>query len=274
MIVQSMHLNKKPFFIVFEGIDGSGKGTQAKKLYSEIKNGEFPSLVNVPVKLTMEPTNGTVGKLIRKYLIKEKIVTKEQRALLFAADRLEHLYKTVFPVLNKEGVVISERYVYSTLAYQSCEDIKLDWSYNIYQDTVPFFDWLCIINQFAIPPDLTILLDIDPHKSLSRFKLDRANKKRKWDKQEYFEKGSFLLGKIREKYLEIFENKIKSRGYGFFDTNFVIIDASKDQEEVYKRVKEHVNALLKGEYPEKSKKYLPEKQYIMKHIQGTLPVLF
>ncbi|MCZ7382322.1 MAG: dTMP kinase [Candidatus Methanoperedens sp.] len=268
-------MDKKPFFIVFEGIDGSGKGTQAKKLVSDIKNGEFPRLANVPVKLTMEPTNGMTGKLIRKYLIKEKIVTKEQRALLFAADRLEHLYKTVFPILNKNGTVISERYIYSTLAYQSCEDIKLDWSYNLYQDTIPFFDWLCVINQFAIPPDLTILLDVDPHKSLSRFKSDSGNKKRKWDKQEYFEKGSFLLEKIREKYLEIFEAKIKSsRSYGFFDTNFVIIDASKDQEEVYKRIKEHVNALLKGEYPEKSKKYLPEQKYIKKYIQGTLPILF
>ncbi len=262
-------MDKKPFFIVFEGIDGSGKGTQTKKLVSEIKNGQFPSLVNVPVKLTMEPTNGMVGKLIRKYLMKEKIVTKEQRALLFAADRLEHLYKTVLPRLNKGEIVISERYVYSTLAYQSCEDIKLDWSYNIYQDTIPFFDWLCTINQFAIPPDLTILLDIDPHKSISRFKLDSGNKKRKWDKQEYFEKG-FMLENIREKYLEIFERKIKI-SCSFFDTNFVIIDASKDVDEVYKRVKEHVNALIKGEYPEKSKKYLPEKQHTKKPVQLSLP---
>lgn len=252
-------MDKKPFFIVFEGIDGSGKGTQAKKLFSEIETGKFPPIVNVPVKLTMEPTNGKIGNLIRKYLKEEKIVTKEQRALLFAADRLEHLYKTVFPTLNKGGVVISERYVYSTLAYQSCEDIKLDLTSNINQYTIPFFDWLCNINQFAIPPDLTILLDIEPYKSISRFKSEKGNTKRKWDKQEYFEKKLFMLENIRQKYLEIFENKIKSRNYIFSDTNFVIIDASKDQEEVYMRVKEHVYALIRGEYPQKSKKYLLEK---------------
>ncbi len=247
-------MDQQPLFIVFEGIDGSGKGTQAKKLFSEITKGKFPSLSNVPAKLTMEPTNGMIGKLIRKYLREEKIVTKEQRALLFAADRLEHLYKTIFPTLNKGGIVISERYVYSTLAYQSCEDIKLEWSYYIDQETIPFFEWLCDINQFAIPPDLTILLDIDPHKSISRFKSDGGNKKRKWDKQEYFEKKLFMLGNIREKYLEIFESKIRYKGYSFLDTNFVIVDASKDPDEVYKRVKEHVNALIKGEYPLKSKK--------------------
>lgn len=259
---------KKPFFIVFEGIDGSGKGTQAKKLFSEIKMGKFPSLVNVPLKLTMEPTNGKIGNLIRNYLKEEKIVTKEQRALLFAADRLDHLYKTVFPTLNKGGVVISERYVYSTLAYQSCEDIKLDWSYN--QDTIPFFEWLCIINQFAIPPDLTILLDIDPNKSISRFKLDNGNKKRKWDKQEYFEKKLFMLQNIRDKYLEIFDRKIKHKDYIFLDTTFVVVDASKSQDEVYERIKEHVNALIKGEYPHKSNKGFEIKKYSCK----TLPLTF
>ncbi len=265
-------MNNKPFFIVFEGIDGSGKGTQARKLFSEIKIGKFPSLVKVPLKLTMEPTSGKIGNLIRKYLKEEKIVTKEQRALLFAADRFDHLYKTVFPTLNKGGIVISERYVYSTLAYQSSEDIKLDWSYN--QDTIPFFEWLCIINQFAIPPDLTILLDIDPYKSISRFKSDNGNKKRKWDKQEYFEKKWLMLENIRNKYLEIFERKIKDRGYNFLDTTFVIVDASKDQDEVYERVKEHVNALIKGEYPHKSKNRFEIEKFTRKTLHDYVTLDF
>lgn len=223
-------LDRNSFFIVLEGIDGSGKGTQATKLFSEIKEGKIPSLINVSAKKTMEPTNGLIGKLIRQYLTDE-FVAKEQLALLFAADRLDNLYKNVKPILNKSGIVISERYVYSTLAYQSCEGID--------------FDWLCKINQFAIPPDLAILLDIDPSKSLARF-----NKRK--EKQEYFEKKLFLLEKIRERYLEIFRGEIKSERYNFLDTNFVIIDASKNQEEVYERIKEKVNALIKGEYARKS----------------------
>ncbi len=243
-------MDKNPFFIVIEGIDGSGKGTQATKLFSEINKGKFPSLVDVVVKKTMEPTNGLIGDLIRQFLTDDKLVAKEQLALLFAADRLDNLYKNVKPILNKAGVVISERYVYSTLAYQSCEGIELDW--------------LCKINQFAIPPDLTILLDIDPSRSLARFKSDSNNGKRKWKKQEYFEKKLFLLERIRERYLEIFRGDIRYEEYNFLDTNFVIIDASKDREEVYERVKEHVNALIKGEYSRKSIKPFELEKYTSK----------
>ena len=256
MAIRGEHLEKRPYFIVIEGIDGSGKGTQAKKLHSDIKNGKFPSLAKRSSKLTMEPTNGMIGKLIREYLIDEKIVTKEQRALLFAADRLDNLYKNILPVLNKRGVVISERYVYSTLAYQASEDID--------------FDWLCELNQGAIPPDLTILLDIDPFNSIKRFKSDNGNEKRKYDKQEYFEKQSFMLRSIREKYLEIFETKIKTDNYDFFDTNFVIVDASKSIDEVYDRIKEHVNSLIMGEKPHKTSKYLTKKQYKQNYTEKTL----
>ncbi len=250
-------MNKNPFFIVLEGIDGSGKGTQAKKLFSEIEKGKFQGLINAPLKLTMEPTDGLIGELIRKYLKNEKMVSKEQRALLFAADRLDNLFRAILPTLNNNGIVISERYVYSSLAYQSSEDID--------------FEWLCKINQLVIPPDLTILLDIDPSKSLSRFKSDSNSGKRKWEKQEYFEKKLFLLEQIRETYLEIFKGKIKLRDYNFFETNFVIVDASKDEDEVFERVKEHVIALIKEEYPNKCKKYLSEKQFsIEKYNNKTL----
>lgn len=249
-------MDNNPFFIVIEGIDGSGKGTQAKKLFQNIEKGDFPSIANKPLKLTMEPTNGLIGELIRKYLRDEKIVSKEQRALLFAADRLDNLFRIIFPTLNRNGIVISERYVYSSLAYQSCEDID--------------FDWLCKINQLVIPPDLTILLDIDPSKALLRFKSDVNNGKRKWEKQEYFEKKLFLLEQIRETYLGIFKGKIKSRDYNFFDTNFVIVDASKDQDEVFERIKEHMISLIKGEHIFKSKKYLSEKQFKEKRTSKTL----
>lgn len=249
-------MDKHPFFIVFEGIDGSGKGTQATKLFSEIKEGKFTSLVDVAVKKTMEPTNSLIGELIRKFLRDDEFVAKEQLALLFAADRLDNLFKNVKPILNKAGVVVSERYVYSTLAYQSCEGID--------------FDWLCKINQFAIPPDLAILLDIDPSKSLARFKSDNSNGKRKWEKQEYFEKKLFLLERIRERYLEIFKGDIKSEGYNFLDTNFVIIDASKNQEEVYERVKEHITALIRGEYPLKSIKQFALEKYTSKTLYDYL----
>ncbi|GFO97763.1 thymidylate kinase [groundwater metagenome] len=249
-------MDKNPFFIVIEGIDGSGKGTQATKLFSEIKEGKFPSLINVAVKKTMEPTNGLIGELIRQFLTDDKFVAKEQLALLFAADRLDNLYKNIKPILNKAGVVISERYVYSTLAYQSCEGID--------------FDWLCKINKFAIPPDLAILLDVNPSKSLTRFKSDSNNGKRKWEKQEYFEKKLFLLERIRERYLEIFRGEIESERYNFLDTNFVIIDASKDREEVYERIKEHVNALIKGEYPRKSIKQFELEKYTSRTLHDYL----
>ncbi len=79
-----------------------------------------------------------------------------------------------------------------------------------------------------------------------------------------------MLENIRDKYIEIFERKIKYKDYNFMDTTFVIVDASRGQDEVYERVKEHVNALIKGEYPHKSKIKFDIEKYTRKTLNDYL----
>ena len=140
-------------FIVLEGIDGSGTTTQAKRLRDALE------ARGTAVCLTCEPTPGPVGKLLRQAL-QSKIVrdgsaaphtlSSAAMALLFAADRLDHLDTVVLPALAEGKTVVSDRYVLSSLAYQSVTSKEGEGS-------VP---WIREINARAIRADLTLVLDV------------------------------------------------------------------------------------------------------------------
>jgi len=105
-------------FIVLEGLDGSGTTTQIRMLEKEMKQ------KNVPVFTTCEPSPLPSGKLIRRVLRKEVMVEPETLARLFSADRYEHLYGRadgILSHLDKGELVITDRYLFSSLAYQSLE---------------------------------------------------------------------------------------------------------------------------------------------------------
>lgn len=118
-------------FIVFEGADGSGTSTQLnllksghkqqKSVYRGLEAAEpvIPYL-SPPFYKTCEPTEGSIGRLIRQGLRKEINLTNETIAMLFAADRMEHLYKPggVVERCNRGEIVVSDRYVLSSLVYQ------------------------------------------------------------------------------------------------------------------------------------------------------------
>jgi dTMP kinase len=103
-------------FIVLEGLDGSGTTTQLKRLESAaVSRG-------IPFHATWEPTDNPVGRLIRRVLRKEDHVTPETLARLFTTDRFEHLYAPETGIkarVEKGEMVISDRYIFSSLAYQS-----------------------------------------------------------------------------------------------------------------------------------------------------------
>ena len=141
------------FFIVVEGIDGCGSTTHSKRL-AKLLRGEGRE-----VRLTCEPTTGPIGALIRHVLQKRLFVPDAEgprafawstMALLFAADRLDHLDSTVIPVLRDGGVVVSDRYDLSSLAYQSATAPDADRA-------IP---WIRELNAYAVRPDLTILLEV------------------------------------------------------------------------------------------------------------------
>ena len=138
-------MTQKSFFIVLDGIDGSGTSTHSKLLFG------FLELFNLKVYLTQEPSSNEIGLLIRKYL-KNKDIPPSTDALMFAADRDLHYRNEIKPKLDQGYIVISDRYVESSLIYQSLQSQEIS------------LEWVKVLNKFATPPDLTIILDIDSRK--------------------------------------------------------------------------------------------------------------
>nr|MDO8098225.1 dTMP kinase [Candidatus Njordarchaeota archaeon] len=181
-------------FIALDGIDGAGNTTHSKLLANWIHEA-----FRVKVLLTKEPTSKPVGRLLRSYLRASKILTPSATdALLFAADRIEHTEEILKPALESGAVVVSDRYLESSIAYQSAQGLPIDW--------------LLSINKYAIKPSLNIILDTRPEKSLAR-------KAKLVDK---FEEVSFLRN-VREAFL----NRAKSEGYPVVDTSGLLDEAQK-----------------------------------------------
>jgi dTMP kinase len=141
-------------FICVEGLDGCGKTTQAKLLVKRLKKTREAIY-------TAEPSKGEIGKLVKKcYLHTEKRGSVTVEALLFAADRLEHLKNEVLPALDKGKTVVSDRYVFSSLAYQGAAGLDLNWIEKI--------------NEQAVRPDLAIFIDVEPETVIHRLKRKRS----------------------------------------------------------------------------------------------------
>jgi len=143
-------VNKTGIFIVVEGLDGSGKTTQAKVLASRLRR-------NHKALYTAEPSRGKVGIFIRnRILYGEKRPSTIVEALLFAADRVEHVQNEVQPALEEGQIVVSDRYLYSSLAYQGSAGLSIQWIESI--------------NQHALKPDLALFIDVDPEEVFHRLK--------------------------------------------------------------------------------------------------------
>ena len=142
------------FFITFEGCEGCGKSTQSRYLSKKL------SQAGISVKLTREPGGTVLGDEIRHVLKRRRQdnITPEAEMLLFAACRIQLITEIIKPGLQKDTVIICDRYTDSTLAYQG-------YGRGIDLPTIE------TINELAtkgIKPDLTILLDIPAHEGLSR----------------------------------------------------------------------------------------------------------
>ncbi|WP_405294648.1 dTMP kinase [Methanobrevibacter sp.] len=156
-------------YIVFEGIDGSGKSTQIQMLEQWLEDNGFR------VETMVEPTDSEVGKLIRQFLQNPDATGdtfQKALALLFAADRMLIMDK----LEDESKIIISDRSYISSLAYQEP------------------FEWVSVLNKYAKKPDLVILLDLDAKTSVSRT-----------SGQDTFENEEFLTG-IRQNYLNLLED--------------------------------------------------------------------
>lgn len=204
-------MNQK-LFIVFEGIDSSGKTTQGELLKDYfIAQGQSAII-------SSEPSNGLIGNLIRQAL-KQKVVFSrdrhlfdEQMAYLFAADRHDHLYNDidgVFKLIRDDFHVISTRYYFSSLAY-NC-------------DTPEQFQFVSRLNQCFPNPDLTIYIDLPIEISLARL--------RKRSQPEIYETEAKLT-KVRQQYQQIFAN---------YSGTAISIDGTKTQADIHQEIVEFIN---------------------------------
>jgi dTMP kinase len=140
-------------FVVLEGIDGAGTTTHVARLADRLR------AARVHVRATREPSDGPVGTMIRQMLTGRIVVPGGRApgwasmALLFAADRMDHVESEIEPVLAEGGVVLSDRYDASSLAYQSLSSGN---------EASAAVEWIRSLNRYARRPDLTIVLDVAP----------------------------------------------------------------------------------------------------------------
>lgn len=156
-------MKRKGFFITLEGLDGCGKTTISKALYQHLDQ------MQIPVIYTREPGGIEIAEEIRKIILNKDYVAMDNRceALLYAACRRQHLIEKIIPMLNKGYVVICDRFIDSSLAYQGiARNIGIQE--------------ILSINEFAIEgyyPDLTLYLSVDleeaKRRSAKRKEMDR-----------------------------------------------------------------------------------------------------
>ena len=164
-------------FISFEGIDKSGKTTQAKLL------ADFLVDRNCSVVLTKEPGGTALGEKIKKIILEDRRVDPLTELFLYLADRAQHVQEVIKPALKQGKIVISDRYIDASLAYQG-------YGRGL---SIELIDKLNKKATGGIEPDITFLLDLEPEKAFLRTKkVDRIER----------ENLSFHK-RVREGYLEI-----------------------------------------------------------------------
>ena len=200
-------MKKEGVFVCIEGLDASGKTTHAHRLAINLRRKSFHAVY------TTEPSRGEIGGFIRTCILQRKRrIPSVVEALLFAADRIDHVEKEIKPALEKGNIVVSDRYVYSSLAYQGAAGLDLEWIEEI--------------NRLALPPDLAIYIDVPPEVAVKRMRrrksvMERLETQRKV--QEVYMKfvkdeelvpvdGSGRKEKVAKDILTVLLNFLKNNG--------------------------------------------------------------
>lgn len=174
------------FFIAFEGPDGSGKSTQARILARRLCEDGYDSVV------TEEPGGTETGRLLRDIILDPEYPISERTELfLFLADRAEHVERVIRPALSKGSVVVTSRYLFSTLVYQGA-------ARRLYP-----YKKLFALNRFAVSdimPDMVFYLDVAPEEGLKNATNDSAA----YEGGDRIEReGPALQRRVRESYLRL-----------------------------------------------------------------------
>lgn len=203
----------RPKFIAFEGIDGSGKSTQAKLLNAYLLEQQKEVL------FTFEPTNNKIGSILRNILTGKETAAEEVIAGLFVADRLDHILNKEYgmkPALENGKWVICDRYYFSSYAYNG---VQTD------------MEWVMQANAMSAKlckPDVHFFIDVPPEVCMQRVLANR-------NQIDLYENIDNLI-KVRNKFFEAFD---LSRD----QENIIIIDGNRDPQEVHAEVLERLKEL-------------------------------
>jgi len=206
----------KGVFIAFEGPDGSGKSTMIKMVAKHLQDMKIDFIE------TREPGGTKIGENIRRILLdnRNKGMFPETEALLYAASRGQHLMEKILPAIEEGKIVLCDRFLLSSLAYQGVgRDLGIEK--------------VMMINDFAIKgtrPHLTLFFHVDPTTTLLR-----KTNKRGGDRLE--REGESFHKKVYEGYMKLIQT---------YSDNIRIVDATKSRVEVFEETKNYIDNFLKG----------------------------
>lgn len=202
---------RKGMFITFEGVDGCGKTTQLNKLAEYLKSKNYDTII------TLEPGGSEIGKNLRQILLHHKgFVANGTELFLYLADRAQHTKEIVIENINKGKIVLCDRSIDSTVAYQGYAR-----GYDI--------EKINLLNDIATDgykPDLTLLFDID---------VEVSNQRIGKNKDRLEKEGLDFQNKVRNGYLELAKK---------YPERIKIIDSGKPVEEVFDCVKKIIDEVI------------------------------
>ena len=209
---------KKPFFIVFEGIEGCGKSFQSKKLFNKLKKNKIDSI------LTREPGGTKSSELIRNLILKDYFTKNSKEkfdkytdTLLYLAARNEHIINKIKPALKKKKVVICDRFIDSTLAYQVYgKKVDINFINNIHKKILG-----------KLKPNLVFVLKVSEKSSSARLK-------RRKTKNRYDNFAKSFYSKAQKSFIKIAKNK----------KNYFILESSSNDNTLQYKIFDIVNKYL------------------------------
>ncbi len=191
-------------FICLEGIDGSGKTTVAHHLVEALKQNGYSAVY------TAEPSEGAIGRIVKKSILQGgRRFPRVLEAVLFAADRVDHIEREVKPLLNEGKIIVCDRYLYSSISYQGADSTMLKWVREI--------------NKHAIQPDLAVYIDVPPE-----VVIDRIRRKKSIMETLHIQK------KVREVYLNLAAEK-----------QLMMVDGNAEKSKVAQDVEDLVFSFLR-----------------------------
>jgi dTMP kinase len=169
-------------FVVFEGIDGTGKSTQLHLLAEKMQQ------LGYAVVSTCEPTNGPFGQKIRELFVDRGVVSQEEELELFIADRDEHVQEVLEPALADGCVVVCDRYYLSTVAYQGANGMDPEFIMQKNKD-------------FPVP-DLAIILEIEPSQGIQRIQNQRNEDPNTFEEESNLTKVAAIFSSMQHHYIK------------------------------------------------------------------------